>query len=87
VTVTYVLWAWSVLTLLIDILIVVWLWPDDRPESVPGQPSAVTVCGVTLSGPTQMWIVIGLFISNVTMIICAMGLVMGLVLSAIVAVV
>jgi hypothetical protein len=71
------LWAWSVLTLLIDILIVVWLWPDDRPGSVPDQPSAVTIGGVTLSGPTQMWIMIGLYISNVTMIICAMGLVLG----------
>jgi hypothetical protein len=78
VSVLHVLWGWSALTLLVDIVLVRWLWrTKDVNDSVPGQPGAVRVGRRTITGQTQALILVGLYISNVTLIICTFGLVLG----------
>lgn len=75
---THVLWGWSALTLLVDIVLVGWLWRTmDDDLSVSGQPGAVRVGRMTISGPTQALIMIGLYISNVGLVISAFGLVLA----------
>ena len=75
--VTHVLWGWSALTLLVDILLVGWLWRTaDVHDSVPGQPGAVRVGRMTVSGPTQALIMVGLYISSVCLVICTFGLIL-----------
>ena len=76
--VTYVLGAWSTLTLLVDIVLVRWLWRTlDVDDSVPGQPGAVRVGHMTITGQSQALILVGLYISNVCLVICMFGLVLG----------
>jgi hypothetical protein len=73
--VTHVLWGWPALTLLVDIVLVRWLWRTlDVDDSVPGQPWAVRVGHVTITGQTQSLILVGLYISNVCLIMCIFGL-------------
>ena len=76
--VTHVLWGWSALTLLVDIVLVGWLWRTmDDDLSVSGQPGAVRVGCMTISGQTQALIMIGLYIPNVCLVISAFGLVLA----------
>ncbi|MDQ2814436.1 MAG: hypothetical protein M3Z75_21880 [Actinomycetota bacterium] len=75
--VIHVLWGWSALTLLVDIALGSWLWRTWNADlSVPGQPGAIQVGHTTITGPTQALIVVGLYISNVCLIICTIGLVL-----------
>ena len=75
--VTHVLWGWSALTLLVDIVLVGWLWRTlDVDDSVPGQPGAVRVGHMTITGPAQALIMVGLYVSNVCLVICTFGLVL-----------
>jgi hypothetical protein len=76
--VTHVLWGWSALTLLVDIVLVRWLWRTlDVDDSVPGQPGAFRVGHMTITGQTQALILVGLYISNVCLVMCIFGLVLG----------
>ena len=80
--VTHVLWGWSALTLVADIVLVSWLWRTlDVDYSVPGQPGAVRVGHLTITGPTQALIMVGLYISNVCLVICTFGLILDAILT------
>lgn len=80
--VTHVLWGWSALTLLADIVLVSWLWRTlDISGSAPGQPGAVRIGHMTITGQAQTLIMVVLYISNVCLVMCVLGLVLGAFLS------